>query len=135
MEEVLLLDLVLPWPSRRLSPNARVHWKGRIGETARVRREAFFITQELEPEKRVGLRELCLLARYTFNAPDMRKRDMENLIAPCKPAIDGIFDALDADDCRIIRVLGEWGELDRPSGSVRLRLYELDCSEDKRGKY
>lgn len=34
----------------------------------------------------------------TFNPPDRRRRDLDNMLAACKAYLDGISDALGVDD-------------------------------------
>ncbi|WP_262071329.1 hypothetical protein [Stenotrophomonas sp. Marseille-Q5258] len=40
------LELVLPWPSKDLSPNARVHWRARSKATKVARRTAVMLAFE-----------------------------------------------------------------------------------------
>jgi Holliday junction resolvase RusA-like endonuclease len=37
-------------------------------------------------------------AVFTFHPPDRRRRDLDNLLASCKPMIDGIADTIGRDD-------------------------------------
>lgn len=95
----MVVDLTLPWPDRRLSPNARVHWSRRAKAVKLARQEALALAFE------AGARRLRITGQpriaMTFCPPD-RRRDMDNLIASMKAANDGIADALNVDDSRFI---------------------------------
>jgi crossover junction endodeoxyribonuclease RusA len=44
--------------------------------------------------------ELGLHIRVTFNVPDRRKRDMDNMFASIKSDLDGISDVIGVDDSK-----------------------------------
>lgn len=96
------IELHLPWPDRRLHPNARVHW-AKKGEAAReARHMAKLLTLEAGwhrlqwPEGRLHL-------WLTFQPPNLsRRRDDDGLLASMKPARDGIADAIGIDDHRFV---------------------------------
>ena len=92
--------ITLPWPDRRLSPNARVHWSRRAKAVKLARQAALALAFE------AGARKLRITGQpriaMTFCPPDRRRRDMDNLIASMKAANDGIADALNVDDSRFI---------------------------------
>ncbi len=94
MKKLLRLD----WPDPCLMPNRKNgrHW----ASTHKAKREAtacawFEATQR-------GIEDIAGAPAYElvveFYPPDRRKRDMDNLLAALKPAIDGIAHALGADD-------------------------------------
>jgi len=75
-------------PPRELSPNARLHW-------ARLRKAKAAAKEELVALLiEQGCRQDPLWERahlkVTFVAADKRRRDLDNLIAACKPWIDGL---------------------------------------------
>jgi len=95
------LSLILPWPDKRLSPNARVHWRTKAAATRRARR----ITTKLCMEaglRRDLVRPLTDKTRVhltiTFYAPNRRRRDDDNLIAAFKPYRDALANHLLIDD-------------------------------------
>ena len=95
--------LDLPWPPADLNPNKRLHWRVRGEATALYRRECFLAAhQELigRSRDRANLPlPAPVTATVTFNMPDRRRRDLDNLLAAMKPAWDGLVDAgLLADD-------------------------------------
>lgn len=95
---VTLATIRLPWPQRALWQNSRVHWSKRAKATAVARQDAFFAALD------AGLKQMPTgegwghLISFDFCPPDRRKRDLQNMPATMKPAIDGIADALKVDD-------------------------------------
>lgn len=97
--------IVLPWPDRRLSPNARVHWRAKAPVTAKARADGADATYEA---LNGGLREARAALRgdgpialtITFYPPDRRHRDDDGMIGAFKAARDGIADALSVNDRR-----------------------------------
>lgn len=84
----------LPWPPAALSPNARSrsHWP-RTRALAKARSWAWIAAQgsKAPDEHPIGL-------LLTFYPPDRRSRDRDNLLASCKPYLDGIAQAWKVDD-------------------------------------
>lgn len=93
----------LPWPDKRLSPNARSHWSRTSRVKRNARQEAALLARAaLGPGvKAIGV-ELAeggsIPVKITFYPPDRRFRDDDNMIASFKAARDGIADALGIDD-------------------------------------
>lgn len=101
--------LILPWPHRNLSPNARTHWSAKARSSAKAKSDAFYATKAsgLKPFTRFHL---------TFCPPDNRRRDLDNLIASSKAALDGMAKAMGVDDAAF-RWTAEIGEV-CPGGRV-----------------
>lgn len=85
--------LRLPWPDKRLSQNARVHWRTRSEVTAAARSAAYYEALH----RHVPSMENARLS-FAYFPPDNRRRDAQNLPAMLKPAIDGIAKAMRVDD-------------------------------------
>ncbi len=94
-------EIVLPWPSKDLSPNSRVHWSKRAKAAKAARSEAHLAAleagwhRETLPEGRLHL-------WITFNPPTRRMPDDDNMLSRCKGARDGLADALGIDDKRFV---------------------------------
>jgi len=91
--------LEIPWPDRRLSPNARQHWAAaaRLRKAYRARCRAI--------GEQVGLgylrgSENAVSVHLTFFPPDKRARDWDNMLAAMKSGLDGLADAMGVDDSR-----------------------------------
>jgi crossover junction endodeoxyribonuclease RusA len=88
--------VVLPWPDPRLSPNAREDRRAISGVRKAQKDTAFWLAKKAGlsfPHLSEGLH-----VRVTFNPPDRRKRDLDNMLASIKSALDGIALATCVDD-------------------------------------
>lgn len=106
-------EVILPWPDKALSPNARIHWAQRAKAVKAYRQACWALTKE------AGLTidwEGYIYLWLTFYPPDRRARDDDNLIASFKGGRDGMAQALGVDDKRF-----------------RLYPWVADHSEDMRG--
>ena len=88
----------LPWMDRRLSPNARVHWRIEAKVKATAKDAAFYMTKYSWGG--TTLPDGPIPMTVTFTPPDRLKRDDDNVIAAFKSARDGIALALKVDDSR-----------------------------------
>jgi len=127
----------LPWPDKRLSPNARVHWRTRAAATRRARR----ITRKLCMEAGIAAADALLSGpvtgktrvplSLTFYAPDARRRDDDNLIAAFKPYRDELAAVLGIDDSQFKCHYAVCGPaLDCPKGAVIVTIglvFEKEC--------
>ncbi len=91
--------IVLPWPDRKLSPNARAHWRVTSHAKKKARRDAAFLTLEALQGRKIAS-DGPLPFRVTFYPPDKRLRDDDNMVGSFKASRDGIADALAVDDRR-----------------------------------
>lgn len=96
--------IVLPWPDKRLSPNARLHWRARVGPKQKEKIAASWATAAMNGfhalRSELSSNDDPIAVRITFYPPDHRHRDDDNMIASFKAARDGIADALGVDDRR-----------------------------------
>lgn len=96
-----MAELILPWPAKELSPNARVHWsvRGRAAKKARMQAGQAAVAAGWQamplPAGRIHL-------HVDFYPPTRRLPDDDNMLARFKPARDGIADALGIDDKRFV---------------------------------
>ena len=97
------MKITLPWPDKRLSPNARVHYMALYRAKAKAKDDAWTLTREVCPTKAdreafAGEGPIPLIISIT--PPDKRKRDRDNMQYMLKAALDGIALGLDVDDYR-----------------------------------
>lgn len=91
------LTISLPWPSKSLSPNARVHWRRAHEVKKLAKRDAFYATRAARNGRIEADRvKVCV----TFSPPDRRARDTDNMLASMKAAFDGISQAVGIDDSK-----------------------------------
>ena len=89
----------LPWPSPRLSPNARGHWATTSTAKKAYRKKC----RELGEAAGLALVPKApteVKVHLTFVPPDKRRRDWDNMLASMKSGLDGLADAMGVDDNR-----------------------------------
>lgn len=92
---IILVDL--PWPDRRLSPNARIHHMQRAKLVKKAREMAGWIAVAAGAEP---LAAPSLLVTAIFTPPDRRPRDTDGMLSSIKAYLDGIADIVGVDDSR-----------------------------------
>lgn len=110
--------IFLPWPDRKLSPNARGHWSTVARAKKRAKHDACYATMD------AGLRKIdadAITVRVSFYPPDRRPRDIDNCIASMKAAFDGIAWAVGVDDSKWTLVIEPRGPVER-QGKVKVTL-------------
>lgn len=90
-------EIILPWPPRLLSPNARAHWAARAKVSKAYMTECWALT--LQSGVAVDW-DGTIHLWITFYPPDRRRRDDDNIIASFKSGRDGMARALKVDDVR-----------------------------------
>lgn len=100
---MILARVSLSWPVKELSPNARVHWAQKARAAKSHRAEARTMTPP------VPRWEWPVSVEIKAHPPDRRRRDMDNVLASLKPALDGVAEGLGVDDSRF-RLVFKWGE-------------------------
>lgn len=120
--------LGLPWPDRRLSPNAAKGSARRLKATivadARKHGWARAMTDPANDPGTFPLKEplgVCL----SFFPPDRRRRDTDNLVAMMKPYLDGVAEAVGVDDYHWNPKIIVREETIMDGGAVLLVLVEL----------
>lgn len=92
-------EIILPWPSKDLSPNARVHWAVKAKAAKAYKQACWALTKEA---KAVINWDGEVYLWITFVPPDRRSYDDDNLVGRFKYGRDGIALALGIDDKRFI---------------------------------
>ena len=96
--------ITLPWPDRRLSPNARLHWRAKVGpkQAARIAAQHATVAAKgfYSVRKALDGTEGPIPITVRFYPPDRRHRDDDNMIGSLKHARDGIAEVLRVDDRR-----------------------------------
>jgi crossover junction endodeoxyribonuclease RusA len=108
-----MIDLILPWPPKALSPNARTHWATK----SRAAYTCFLLCRQAGLQAPAGRALLSL----EFIPPDRRRRDDDNCIAAFKSGRDGVAQALGIDDSRFVTQLQISPDTTK-GGAVRVRI-------------
>lgn len=103
----------LPWPAKDLQPNERPHWAEKARATKAARFSAQWKAKPLGKINASTIKVTCIFSP----PPPRRNRDLDNLIAACKPYFDGIADAIGIDDSHFQHQAPVWG-IPRKGGNV-----------------
>lgn len=117
------MKVVLPWPSPKLSPNARIHRMQRAKLVAAARDDALIATCGQIPvhvRRAFAQGEGFIHLTLTFRPPDKRRRDLDNMLASAKALLDGFANACQVDDHRFELTL-------RRGEPVKLGEVEIAC--------
>ena len=100
----------LPWPDPRLMPNraAGKHWGTVSGLKAKAKGDAYTLTKVAGKGQITDFCNRNIPVSLLFCTPDGRHRDVDNLLASQKSALDGIALALGVNDARFRPVLIDW---------------------------
>lgn len=90
-------DLILPYPDKQVSPNARLHWSEKAEAVAAARKAGYYLARDAE----LRVPDVNLQLWIKAIPPDKRGRDDDNIVSSLKPYRDGIFDYLQINDKRI----------------------------------
>lgn len=96
-----LITLTLPWPSKDLSPNARVHWS-RKAKATKCARQLAVLAAFQAGWKGLQLPEGRLHLWLDFYPPTRQMPDDDNMLGRCKAYRDGLAHVLGIDDQRFI---------------------------------
>ena len=110
--------VVLAWPPRACQPNSNAHPHTRSTARRLQRGQAAAATLLLDDLPAADV----LQAELLFVPPDRRRRDLDNLVASMKGAIDGVFDEQGRDDHAIRVIVASMAEPDRDDSRVELRI-------------
>lgn len=114
-------ELVLPWPFRALSPNARVHWRVKSAAARAAKHDAYMLAKAADWHRIEWPAEGRLHVWIDGYRPSRRHHDHDNLLASLKAALDGIADAMGIDDRRFVPHPYIKDEV-RKGGEVRIRI-------------
>ena len=91
----MVARVILPWPPKELSPNARQHWT-KLAKAKKAYRDACAWTAKQQGAGRIEAQKLHLT--ITFVPPNRRAHDLDNCLARMKSGLDGLADVLGVDD-------------------------------------
>ena len=111
-----MISIELPWPSADLSPNGRVHWAVMAREKKKARTHAWGFTKAMMGPLGIASGSFVgpVSVRLVFHPAMDRARDVDNMQARMKAALDGIADALGVNDT-LFRPVSEIGAKRKPA--------------------
>lgn len=104
--------VILPWPPSELSPNARCHWAKKAKAAKSYRAIGAWSAVGGTPGRTVVI---------TFNPPDRRPRDLDNMLASIKSGLDGIASSIGIDD-------SQWSLTIRKGGPIQGGLVTVEVT-------
>ncbi|HAV73146.1 MAG TPA: hypothetical protein DCX91_15055 [Stenotrophomonas sp.] len=127
------LELVLPWPSKDLSPNARLHWSKKAAATAMARQTGALLALQAG-WKGISLPPGGLFLWLDFyQQPHKALPDDDNMLRRFKPYRDGIAQVLGIDD-KVFITRHMVHEERRKGGQVVVRITSAGKLNDQLGK-
>lgn len=115
-----MVAIELPWPSRTLHPNARVHWARKAKAVKKARSDAAWCTKKVGVWPHDPDIPTTLKVTAVFCPPDNRARDIDGMLSSVKAYFDGIADIIGIDDSKWEIALRR--EAPVKGGSVRIEL-------------
>ena len=116
------LTVTLPFPDSDLMPNRRLgkHWSQSNTAKNRAFEDAYILTHQAMQGYRGPWHPTNgrVPVTLTFCAPDRRQRDLDNLLAASKSALDGVAAALRMDDREFEPVTLKRGDVGKPGSLV-----------------
>lgn len=108
----------IPFPAAELMPNRKNghHWAKTNAAKVEAKRTAYMLARFGGHNLEFN-REFLPLS-LVFYMPDRRRRDADNLLAACKPALDGIAAALGVDDSRFKPIHVDWAIGEKPGAVI-----------------
>ena len=94
-----MTEFYLPWPDKKLNPNARLHWAQVAKEKKSYRQICWAEARRMMPIEIAGEKPRI---HFEFFPPNRARRDSDNVLASMKAGIDGIADALGIDDYKFV---------------------------------
>lgn len=96
-----MIELTFPWPPAALSPNARTHWAVKAKAAKKYKSDCLWICTIMNRAGKLHANKISQnLISITFNPPDNRRRDGDNLLSSVKQLIDAISDFTGIDDSK-----------------------------------
>ena len=111
-------SVLLPWPDKRLNPNARIHFAQKAKVFAEAKNTAYLLAIQAGLRGYQGRR-----LRLVFMLPDKRRRDLDNLHASMKAALDGLAMAIGCDDSEFCPI-----EIDRRPSETKVGAVLVEVS-------
>lgn len=107
----------IPFPAAELMPNRKNghHWAKTNAAKSKAKQDAYLLAKAA---KRFDFDREFLPLSLVFYMPDRRRRDADNLLAACKPALDGIAAALGVDDSRFKPIHVDWAIGEKPGAVI-----------------
>jgi len=109
----------LPWPSGKLSPNARTHYAVKMKITKAHKEIGYFAAKTKAIDLDIPHSGKIPL-KIVFHPPDRRHRDIDNCLSSSKSLLDGVALALGINDSRFRPITIDFSDVPFPKGKVEV---------------
>ena len=110
------MQIILPWPNWKLSPNNRCHW--RIKYKLRELQKAIGYNIAIE---NVPVKQSTYALHIIFHPPTRRGYDLDNSLSACKGYLDSIAEAWQVNDKNFRPITIDFGSIIK-NGAVILKV-------------
>jgi len=110
-----MIRLVVPWPPKELSPNARVHWRKKVPIKNKFKDACFYQAQQTNLPDHGGN-----IAVYISAFPKSNRHDLDNIAASLKYGLDAIAEAWEINDKRFRPITVDFGGIEKKSPRVEI---------------
>lgn len=109
------IHIILPYPPSELNPNKRLHWaqKSKIKNAEKDMACALTLAHKGQIKGDISL-------SLVFHAATNRSYDLDNALASCKAAIDGLAIGLDINDKQFRPITIDRGKPDKDNPRVEV---------------
>jgi crossover junction endodeoxyribonuclease RusA len=104
-----MITLNLPWPDKRLSPNARGDWHVKEEPRKSAKEIGVLLTRDLYAQDVDNL-PIDLKMWVTFHPPRNGRYDLDNALSKCKHYLDGVFEGIGRDDSEVSEIVLKRGK-------------------------
>lgn len=111
-----MTEITFGWPPRECSPNWRGHWARKAKAAKAYKAACWALAKEAGVAVKWGG---PVLLRIEFVPPDRRGRDLDNMLASIKAALDGLALAIGINDKRFQLALSVRKDI---GGMVKVRI-------------
>lgn len=112
----------MPYPDKTLNPNVIRHFYAK----AKVKATAKNLGYNLSKEYAGYFADYSRLKiDLTIHRADLRKYDLDNVLAACKAILDGVFNGLQCDDSQIDKIVIRRGNIDKINPRILLVITEI----------
>jgi crossover junction endodeoxyribonuclease RusA len=96
-------EILLPWPSTKLSPNSRVHYHALARAKKKYMNDCYMTARAANAPVPVSKRgDGSISLAITFHPPSGRKHDADNCVARAKSGLDGLAQYWKIDDSKFV---------------------------------
>lgn len=119
-----MIKLQLPLPAKELSPNSRGDRRKKAGIVAAARNEGYLLGKAAKWQSKLTISDrLQVTLQVTW--PNNIRRDLDNVLASNKAALDGVFVGLGVDDSQVDKFIVDRMPVSKKNAGIVLIIERL----------